>query len=62
MKDTLKSQRADLDAALKTFQTFVNKKKAAWFGSKKSVPDAEKLIRDGQAASRTIKEVVNKIG
>ena len=62
LKKQLKTQRTDLDASLKTFQAFVKKKKEAWFGSKKSVPDAEKLIKDGADVSKTIKEVVNKIG
>ncbi len=62
LKNKLKTQRNDLDAALKTFQAFVKKKKESWFGSKKSVPDAEKLIKDGADVSKTIKEVVNKIG
>lgn len=61
LKNELKTGRADLDDSLKTFEKFVNKKKAAWFGSKKSVPDAEKLIKDGKDVSKTIKEVMNKI-
>lgn len=62
LKGQLKKGRGDLDDSLKTFEAFVKKKKGAWFGSKKSVPDAEKLIKDGKDASKTIKEVVNKIG
>ncbi|HEV2968389.1 MAG TPA: hypothetical protein VGY55_00275 [Pirellulales bacterium] len=62
LKSELKNGRAELDASLKTFEQFVNKKKASWFGSKKSVPDAEKLIKDGKDASKTIKEATNKIG
>jgi ABC-type transporter Mla subunit MlaD len=62
LKTELKKGRADLDDSLKTFEQFVRKKKSSWFGSKKSVPDAEKLIKDGKDASKTIKEVVNKIG
>jgi SMC interacting uncharacterized protein involved in chromosome segregation len=62
LKNELKTGRAELDASLKTFEQFVKKKKASWFGSKKSVPDAEKLIKDGKDASKTIKEVANKIG
>jgi hypothetical protein len=62
LKKQLISQRSDLDASLKKFQAFVKKKKDSWFGSKKSVPDAEKMIKDGQDVSKTIKEVVTKIG
>ena len=62
LKSELKKGRAELDDSLKTFEQFVRKKKSSWFGSKKSVPDAEKLIKDGKDASKTIKEVANKIG
>ena len=61
LKNELKKGRGELDASLKTFETFVKKKQDAWFGSKKSVPDALKLIKDGKDASKTIKEVANKI-
>jgi SMC interacting uncharacterized protein involved in chromosome segregation len=62
LKSELKKGRAELDDSLNTFEQFVRKKKSSWFGSKKSVPDAEKLIKDGKDASKTIKEVANKIG
>ncbi len=62
LKGQLKKGRGDLDDSLKTFEAFVKKKKGAWFGSKKSVPDAEKLIKDGKDVSKTIKEVVTKAG
>ena len=62
LKNELKKSRADLDGSLKSFEAFVKKKKDSWFGSKKSVPDAEKLIKDGKDVSKTIKEVVTKAG
>ncbi len=61
LKNDIKKQRAALDADLKAFEQFVKKKKDSWFGSKKSVPDAERLIKNGKDASKTIKEAVNKI-
>jgi len=62
LKKELKKSRDELDGSLKTFAAFVKKKKDSWFGSKKSVPDAEKLIKDGKDVSKTIKEVMTKAG
>ncbi len=61
LKGQIKTEREALDASLKTFQQFVKKKKDSWFGSKKSVPDAEKMIKQGLDVSKTVKEVMSKM-
>ncbi len=61
VRKDLNKNRAKLNDSIKQFEGFVNKKKSSWFGSKRSVPDSEKFIKDAKDASRGILDVSKKL-
>ncbi len=60
-RDKLTGVRDELMQSIKRFEKFINDKKASWFTSKKSVPDAERFIRNAKEVSRSVREVVIKL-
>ena len=60
-RDKLTGVRDELTQSIKRFEKFINDKKASWFTSKKSVPDAERFIRNAKEVSRSVREVVIKL-